>query len=68
MNRFKNSLKDARHFVKTYLNLFKYGRGGYAAAVDLNHRQRKGLVMDVSGPPRNACPGTLIILSIVSLS
>ena len=34
MNKFKNSLKDARQFVKKYLNLFKYGRGGYAAAVD----------------------------------
>src|ERR1700722_10373473 len=27
MNKFKNSLKDARQFVKKYLNLFKYGRG-----------------------------------------
>ena len=25
-----------------------------------NHRHRKGLVTDVSGPRRNACPGTLI--------
>src|ERR1039457_4293290 len=24
-----------------------------------NHRYRKGLVTDVSGPQRNACPGTL---------
>jgi len=24
-----------------------------------NHRHRKGLVTDVSGPQRNACPGTL---------
>jgi len=24
-----------------------------------NHRDRKGLVTDVSGPQRNACPGTL---------
>lgn len=31
---FKNSLKEARHLVKKYLNLFKYGSGGYAAAVD----------------------------------
>jgi len=25
-----------------------------------NHRHRKGLVTDVLGPQRNACPGTLI--------
>jgi hypothetical protein len=25
-----------------------------------NHRRRKGLVTDVSGPQRNACPGPLI--------
>jgi hypothetical protein len=27
--------------------------------VNSNHRHRKGLVTDVSGPQRNACPGTL---------
>ena len=26
-----------------------------------NHRHRKGLVTDVSGPQRNACPGTLTL-------
>ena len=26
---------------------------------DLNHSHRKGVVTDVSGPQRNACPGTL---------
>jgi len=35
VNKFKNSLKEAVRFVKKYLNLFKYGHGGYAAAVDL---------------------------------
>jgi hypothetical protein len=34
MNKFKNILKDARQIVKMYLNLFKRGCGGYAAAVD----------------------------------
>ena len=34
MNKFKNSLKDVRQIVKKYLNLFKYGLGGYATAVD----------------------------------
>jgi hypothetical protein len=33
LNRFKNSLKEVGRFVKKYLNLFKYGRSGYAAAV-----------------------------------
>jgi len=28
-----------------------------------NYRHRKGLVTDVSGPQRNACPGTLTPLS-----
>src|ERR1700761_2813033 len=28
-------------------------------APNSNHHQRKGLVTDVSGPQRNACPGTL---------
>jgi hypothetical protein len=28
-------------------------------ALKPNHRHRKGLVTDVSGPQRNACPGTL---------
>jgi hypothetical protein len=28
---------------------------------DSNHRSRKGLVTDVSGPQRNACPGTLTL-------
>src|SRR5271155_893657 len=29
------------------------------APFNSNHRHRKGLVTDVSGPQRNACPGTL---------
>jgi hypothetical protein len=28
-----------------------------------NHRHRKGLVTDVSGPQRNVCPGTLSVLA-----
>jgi hypothetical protein len=34
---------------------------GYMSSYALkpNHRHRKGLVTDVSGPQRNACPGTL---------
>jgi hypothetical protein len=31
----------------------------FRAPVNSNHRHRKGLVTDVSGPQRNACPGTL---------
>ena len=31
--------------------------------LDLNHRHRKGLVRDVSGTRRNACPGTLKVLT-----
>jgi hypothetical protein len=35
--------------------------GIYVFSCHLNsrHRHRKGLVTDVSGPQRNACPGTL---------
>jgi hypothetical protein len=38
---------------------------GYMSSYPLksNHRHRKGLVTDVSGPQRNACPGTLTSLS-----
>src|ERR1700684_1215543 len=34
----------------------------YVLSCPLNstHRHRKGLVTDVSGPQRNACPGTLM--------
>ena len=28
-------------------------------ALKSNHRHRKGLITDVSGPQRNACPGAL---------
>jgi transposase-like protein len=31
----------------------------FSCPLNSNHRHRKGLVTDVSGPPRNACPGTL---------
>ena len=31
----------------------------FSAPVNSNHRHRKGLLTDVSGPQRNACPGTL---------
>jgi hypothetical protein len=34
-----------------------------AASVHSNHRHRKGLVTDVSGPQRNACPDILTPLS-----
>jgi hypothetical protein len=34
---------------------------GFSYPLNSNHRHRKGLVTDVSGPQRNACPGTLII-------
>jgi hypothetical protein len=39
---------------------------GYMSSRALNskHRRRKGLVTDVSGPQRNACPGTLTPLSV----
>src|SRR5580704_16448569 len=33
------------------------------APLNSNYRHRKGLVTDVSGPQRNACPGTLTPLS-----
>jgi predicted nuclease of restriction endonuclease-like (RecB) superfamily len=32
----------------------------FSCPVNSNHRHRKGLVTDVSGPQRNACTGTLI--------
>jgi len=32
----------------------------FSCPLNSNHRHRKGLVTDVSGPQRNACPGTLI--------
>jgi len=31
----------------------------FSSPLNSNHRHRKGLVTDVSGPQRNACPGTL---------
>src|SRR5437879_1806452 len=31
----------------------------FSCPLNSNHRHRKGLVTDVSGPQRNACPGTL---------
>ena len=31
----------------------------FSCHLNSNHRHRKGLVTDVSGPQRNACPGTL---------
>ena len=31
----------------------------FSCLLNSNHRHRKGLVTDVSGPQRNACPGTL---------
>jgi hypothetical protein len=31
----------------------------FSHALKSNHRRRKGVVTDVSGPQRNACPGTL---------
>jgi hypothetical protein len=34
MNMFETSLKDARQFVKNYLNLFKYGRGSCGAGIN----------------------------------
>jgi hypothetical protein len=30
----------------------------FSCLLNSNHRHRKGLVTDVSGPQRNACPGT----------
>jgi hypothetical protein len=35
----------------------------FSCSLNSNHRHRKGLVTDVSGPQRNACPGTLTPLS-----
>jgi len=35
----------------------------FSCPVNSNHRHRKGLVTDVSGPQRNACTGTLTPLS-----
>lgn len=32
-----------------------------------NHRHPKGLVTDVSGPKRNACPGTLSLTDLARL-
>jgi hypothetical protein len=31
----------------------------FSRPINSNHRHRKGLVMDVSGPQRNVYPGTL---------
>src|SRR5271168_4370633 len=35
----------------------------FSCPLSSNHRHRKGLVTDVSGPRRNACPGTLTLLA-----
>src|SRR5713101_7313478 len=38
------------------------GYMSYRALLKSNRRHRKGLVTDVSGPQRNACPGTLKVM------
>jgi hypothetical protein len=39
----------------------------FSCPLNSNHRHRKGLVTDVSGPQRNACPGTLRSLSVIAV-
>jgi hypothetical protein len=34
----------------------------FSCPLHSNHHHRKGLVTDVSGPQRNACPGTLTVI------
>jgi hypothetical protein len=39
----------------------------FSCRLDLNHSHRKGLVTDVSGPQRNAYPGTLTVWAALNI-